>query len=234
MHERYVVSKKNEKPTKKKPTKKSGNKKATSKSNNAARDSTMRKSVVSNACKPLDASSLVPELLKGHSIVGNDASFDCYEISNKIKGQKQPEHDMQPAKHEKKRHKMINQLLEHLSKHPDLFSSVTKLVPAPDGTYCANFFKVLSGDRTPQKENLLNDILEHCMQVGGAMDREKPGTLDVLQPGAFNNCMKCLFAELNSHNINYQHEKDFKGSGKLQKVINKMFADNFNKHGVGQ
>ena len=41
-----------------------------------------------------------------------------------------------------------------------------------------------------------------------------------------------MFAELNSHNINCQHEKDFKGSGKLQKVINKMFADNFNKHGA--
>ena len=70
-------------------------------------------------------------------------------------------------------------------------------------------------------------MLKHCTQVGGAMDRAKRGRLDVLQPGAFNNYVKCLLVELNYHNINYHYEKDFKGSGKLQKVINKIFSDNY-------
>ena len=70
-------------------------------------------------------------------------------------------------------------------------------------------------------------MLKYCMQVGGAMDRAKPGRLDVLQPSTFNNYVKCLFAELNSHYINYHYEKDFKGSRKLQKIINNIFSNNY-------
>ena len=44
--------------------------------------------------------------------------------------------------------------------------------------------------------------------------------------------MKCLLAELNSHDVNYHYEKDLKGSGKFQKVIHKNFSDNYNKHGT--
>ena len=70
------------------------------------------------------------------------------------------------------------------------------------------------------------------MQVGGTMDRAKPGRLDVFQPGTFNECMKYSFAELSSHDVTYHCEKDIKGSGKFQKVINKTFSDNYDEHGA--
>ena len=74
---------------------------------------------------PKDEPSLVPELFEGHSIVGNDASFDYHAISNKLNDNKDPKHQIEPTNHEKKQFKMLNQLLEHLQQYPEIFSKVT-------------------------------------------------------------------------------------------------------------
>ena len=213
-------------------SKKSTTKKTTKKTN--AKNNTTTTSTKKAKEDPKHIVSLIPEQCKAHSLVGNDTDFDYCQLSNKLSNNVDHK-KADSTKHEKKRTKQLSLFLEHLEAFPELFSNLLEPAPAPDGASCARMFKALSGDRTPQKENLLNELLTHHVAKGNAMKKEtikSANEIPTLQPGTFNNYMKCLFAELKQHNINYDYEKDFQGSGNFQRVLRNEFARYHAEYGV--